>query len=148
MTKIDTWCLFCEDVRIEHDYRCTLVGVTPSVAVSTEPLKMRQLCLVFSCEFPITLDAVELQHDIAVVGSVSELSERFKSGTHRFERPEAVANEKSWQVITYLVQDRIEFEGNASITARIWGEGFEDHASITVVEVTESEGLSSDNFLT
>lgn len=146
MTKIKTWCLFCEDVRIEHDYRCTLIAVSPSVAIITEPLKMRQLCLVFSCEFPIELDVVTLQHEMEVLGSISEISEKFKSGQHRFERPQAVANEKTWQVITYLIQDKVEFEGSASIKARIWGDGFEDEASITIIESLESD-LSVDDSL-
>jgi hypothetical protein len=138
VNKIKTWSLFCEDVRIEHDYRCTLVGVSPSVAIIAEPLKMRQMCLVFSCEFPIDLDVVELQHEIEVTGSVSEISEKFKSGRHRFERPTAVASEKTWQVITYLVQDKVEFDGSASMRARIWGDDFSDETSLTVIESFEA----------
>ena len=114
------WALFCEDVRIEHDQRCTLVGVMPSVAiVEDEPFKLRQLCLVFSAVMSVKLADVNCQYSLDVQGDVSGLNDNIISGNSVFTKTKEITDEDVWQVITYIPSADIIIRGPARITARI-----------------------------
>jgi hypothetical protein len=119
VTETRFWSVFCEDVRIEHDQRCSLIGVMPTVAIGDEAFKFRQLCLVYSTEFPFSVKTAKVSHKVTVIGDIQGLEGQFLQDTYEFRRPDNIAGEDLWQVITYITSEKVEISGNASVTAEI-----------------------------
>lgn len=119
MSSLRSWALFCEDVRIEHDNKFSLVGVIPTVGIGSEPFRFRQLCLVYSIELPISVEYVTVSHEILVTGDVKGLTLNFLKESSKLVQPDKNANEDIWQVITYLTTENVEIKGEAMISAKI-----------------------------
>jgi hypothetical protein len=91
----------------------------PTVAVGDEPLKFRQLCLVYSTEFPFSVEEAHVSHEVNVEGDVRGLEEKFLKNSFVFKRPQRLADEDVWQVITYISSEGVEIAGDAIISAKI-----------------------------
>ena len=137
MNNVRFWSVFCEDVRIEHDNKCSLIGVMPTVALGNEPFKFRQLCLVYSTEFPFSVDEAEVSHQVTTKGDVKGLAPKFIEDTFNFKKPDRFAEEDIWQVITYISSEGVEVKGDAVISVKIKVGGEEFASDLRFFEIPD-----------